>query len=150
MSNIAFSWQKINALCWLTMQLVFVTSSISVEAPIPQSIKSCLKIHSINETFPHIRNRNSSNARKLSYFRAINLAACFISERLEFSASSWLIIFWCRGCWGVKTNLGWLQTLCKYRNACKRSFQETLETIQIFKIEIMFVLETTDEFRESV
>lgn len=42
--NIAFNWQKINALCWLTMQFDFVTSSISVEAPIPQSSKSCLQI----------------------------------------------------------------------------------------------------------
>lgn len=63
----------------------------------------------------------------MSYFRAISLAACFISERLEFSASSWLIIFWCRGCWGVRTNLGWLQTLCKYRNACKWSVQKSIE-----------------------
>lgn len=48
-----------------------------------------------------------------------SLQPCSISDRLVLEARSSVEMAVYSGCEGVKTNLGWLHTFCKYRSACK-------------------------------
>lgn len=53
-------------------------------------------------------------------FKAESLGACWISCREEFWTASFSVVVLNSGCWGVKTNAGWLHSLRKYCNAFKR------------------------------
>lgn len=99
MSNIAFSWQNINARCWLT-------ESVS-STPMPQSSKSCLKSKTINTTTT--KQGNSIKA----YFRAGSLAECSMSSKLLFTRANSCVIRCFSGCCAVSTSFGWLHTFCR-------------------------------------
>lgn len=55
----------------------------------------------------------------LTCFKAESLGACWISRREEFWTASLSVVLLNSGCWGVKTNAGWLHNLRKYCNAFK-------------------------------
>lgn len=56
----------------------------------------------------------------LTCFKAESLGACWISWREEFWTASFSVVFLNSGCWGVKTNAGWLHSLRRYCNAFKK------------------------------
>lgn len=70
----------------------------------------------------------------LTCFKAESLGACWISWREEFWIASFSVVLLNSGCWGVKTNAGWLHSLRKYCNAFKggKSICKSIHTTNVY------------------
>lgn len=114
MSSMLFSWQNTRARCWLTTG---AAESLSEEedAPIPQSLRSCLEGRSLN------RIRSTTGKHRETHLRADSFGAWLMSLSCDPWALSWAIRAEYWGWALFSTKAGWLHSFFKYCRAYSRN-----------------------------